>query len=113
MEVLVSSASGGDPTDRVQGVIEGRLERFEGSITRVEVHLFDLNSGKFGERDKRCTIGAQVTGMGPIAVVHEASTLTEAIHVAADKLERAVEQALGRLEELAGPLPGSGISSSQ
>jgi ribosome-associated translation inhibitor RaiA len=100
MEVLVSSASGCDPTDRVQGVIEGRLERFEGSITRVEVHLFDLNSGKFGERDKRCTMEAQLAGMGPIAAIHEASTLAEAIHAAADKLERAVEHALGRPEEI-------------
>ena len=117
MQVLVNSDSGsGDLTERVQGVLEGRLERFEERIARVEVQLTDLNSRKLGERDKRCIIEARLGGMKPIAVSHEAPTLTEAIHVAADKLESAVEDALGRLEDVPGrtpPLPGSGISSGQ
>jgi ribosome-associated translation inhibitor RaiA len=102
MQVLVNSVGGGDLTERVQGVVEGRLERFEGRITRVEIQLDDLNSQKRGERDKRCIMEARLGGMKPIAVSHEASTLTEAIHVAADKLERAVEQALGRQEDMPG-----------
>jgi ribosome-associated translation inhibitor RaiA len=120
MQVLVNSdhhiVGGGDLTERVQGVLEGRLERFEERIARVEVQLTDLNSRKLGERDKRCIIEARLGGMKPIAVSHEAPTLTEAIHVAADKLESAVEDALGRLEDVPGrtpPLPGSGISSGQ
>ena len=91
MQVLVNSNHHTDLTERVQGVVEGRLERFAGRITRVEVHLNDL-----GERDQRCTMEARLGGLRPIAVSHEAATLTEAIHVAADKLERAVEHALGR-----------------
>lgn len=109
MQVLVNSdnhiVAGEDLTARVQGVVEGRLDRFDGRITRVEVHLNDLNSIKLGERDKRCMMEARVGGMRPIAVTHEAATLTEAIHVAADKLERAVEHALGRLEDAAGRTP--------
>jgi ribosome-associated translation inhibitor RaiA len=121
MQVLVNSdhhiVGGEDLTGRVQGVVEGRLERFEGRITRVEVHLNDLNSRKRGERDMRCMMEARMGGTRPIAVSHEASTLTEAIHAAADKLERAVEHALGRLEDMPGRAPpepqvppGSGIS---
>jgi ribosome-associated translation inhibitor RaiA len=102
MDVLVNSAGGGDLTARVQGVIEGRLERFEGWISRVEVDLSDLNSQGRGERDQRCIMEARLKGMSPIAVSHEASTLTEAIHVAADRLERAVEQAFTRLETMPG-----------
>ncbi len=103
MDVLVNSVGGGsDLTARVRGVIEGRLERFEGWITRVEVDLSDLNSQKLGERDKRCIMEARLRGMGPIAVSHEAATLTEAIHAAADKLERALEQAFSRLETMPG-----------
>jgi ribosome-associated translation inhibitor RaiA len=105
MEVLVNSAGGGDPTDRVQGMIEGRLERFEGSITRVEVHLYDSNSSKFNQRDKRCTMEARLGGTRVIAVSHEAPTLTEAIHVAANKLERAVQLALDGFEELPERVP--------
>lgn len=106
MQVLVNSdhhiVAGEDLTERVRGVVEGRLERFDERITRVEVHLNDLNSSKRGERDKRCMMEARVGGMKPIAVSHEAPTLTEAIHVAADKLERAVAHALERLQDLPG-----------
>lgn len=106
MQVLVNSdhhiVAGEDLTERVQGVVEGRLDRFSGRITRVEVHLNDLNSSKLGERDKRCLMEARVGGIKPIAVSHEAPTLTEAIHVAADKLERALDHAFGKLEDTAG-----------
>ena len=109
MQVLVNSdhhiVGGEDLTERVQGVVEGRLERWGGRITRVEVHLNDLNSVKLGERDKRCMMEARIGGMKPIAVSHEAPTLTEAIHVAADKLERAIGHALGRLEDTRGKAP--------
>jgi len=109
MQVLVNSdhhiVGGEDLTERVQGVVEGRLERWGGRITRVEVHLNDLNSVKLGERDKRCMMEARIGGMKPIAVSHEAPTLTEAIHVAADKLERAIDHALGKLEDTAGRMP--------
>ncbi len=117
MQVLVNSDLHVDLTERVQGVLEGRLERFEERITRIEVALSDLNSRKRGERDKRCIMEARLGGREPIAVSHEAPTLTEAIHVAADKLERALEDALCSPENTVGPtppqLPGSGISSSQ
>ena len=109
MQVLVNSdhhiVGGEDLTERVQGVVEGRLDRFGGRITRVEVHLNDLNSLKRGERDKRCMMEVRLGGMKPIAVSHEAPTLTEAIHMAADKLERAVEHALGKLQDTPGRTP--------
>jgi ribosome-associated translation inhibitor RaiA len=109
MQVLVNSdhhiVGGEDLTARVQGVVEGRLERFDGRITRVEVHLNDLNGSKLGERDKRCMMEARVGGLKPIAVSHEAPTLTEAIHMAADKLERALDHALGRLANTMGRTP--------
>jgi len=109
MQVLVNSdhhiVGGEDLTERVQGVVEGRLERFQARITRVEVHLNDLNGNKLGERDKRCMMEARVGGMKPIAVSHEAPTLTEAIHMAADKLERAIEHTLGKLDDTVGRVP--------
>lgn len=109
MQVLVNSdhhiVGGEDLTGRVQGVVEGRLDRFEGRITRVEVHLNDLNGSKFGERDKRCVMEARIGGMKPIAVSHEAPTVTEAIHAAADKLERAIAHTLGRMAVTEGRAP--------
>ena len=106
MQVLVNSdhhiVGGEELTERVQGVVEGRLERFQERITRVEVHLNDLNGQKLGERDKRCMMEARIGGMKPIAVSHEAPTLTEAIHAAADKLERTIEHTLGKLDDTKG-----------
>lgn len=109
MQVLVNSdhhiVGDEELTGRVQGVVEGRLDRFEGRITRVEVHLNDLNGSKLGERDKRAMMEARIGGLKPIAVSHEAPTLTEAIHAAADKLERAIEHALGKLQDTTGRAP--------
>jgi ribosome-associated translation inhibitor RaiA len=109
MQVLVNSdhhiVGDEELMGRVQGVVEGRLDRFAGRITRVEVHLNDLNSSKLGERDKRAMMEARIGGLKPIAVSHEAPTLTEAIHVAADKLERAIAHALGKLEDTPGRSP--------
>jgi ribosome-associated translation inhibitor RaiA len=109
MQVLVNSdhhiVGGEDLMERVQGVVEGRLDRFEGRITRVEVHLNDLNGSKLGERDKRCMMEARIGGMRPIAVSHEAPTVTEAIHAAADKLERAIEHTLGKMAVTEGRAP--------
>ena len=48
---------------------------------------------------------ARLGGLKPIAVSHEAPTLTEAIHMAADKLERAVARTLGKLEDTEGRTP--------
>lgn len=114
MQVLVNSDHhvGGDLTERVQGVIEGRLDRFAGRITRVEVHLSDLNGSKLGERDKRCLMEARIGGMKPIAVSHEAPTLTEAIHAAADKLERAIAHILGKMQVTEGRSPPEGQVAS-
>lgn len=109
MQVLVNSdhhiVGGEDLAERVRGVVEGRLGRFAARVTRVEVHLNDLNGHKLGERDKRCLMEARIGGMKPIAVSHEAPTLMEAIHAAADKLERALDHTLGKLADNAGRMP--------
>lgn len=109
MQILINSDShikGGDSaTERVQSIVHAAVDRFEDRITRVEVHLSDTNGPKHGEREKRSVIEARVGGLRPIAVVHEAPTLLEALEGAADRLKRALEHTLGRLEETAGGSP--------
>jgi ribosome-associated translation inhibitor RaiA len=89
---------------RVEGVIAGTLERFGDRLFRVEVHLRDLNSEKPGDRDKVCSLEARMAGTASILAEHEAPTLTEAIHVAAGKLERLVSR---QLRDFAQALAGS------
>jgi ribosome-associated translation inhibitor RaiA len=82
---------------QVETVVEGTVGRFGDQITRVEVHLSDVNSHKGGDDDKRCMLEARLAGLEPMAVSHQAATLQQAIDGAAKKLERAIESTLGRL----------------
>lgn len=81
----------------VRGVVEGALGRFAERITRVEVHLSDENSHKQGTDDKKCTIEARLTGLQPIAVHDQAGTIRHALDGAVEKLEKAIDSTLGRL----------------
>lgn len=84
----------------IAGISEGvrsTLERFTNQITRVEVHLADVNGPKGAENDKRCLIEARLAGHQPIVASHQASTVDESVDGASEKLLRAIETTLGRL----------------
>ena len=80
---------------RVEGVVEGSLDRFQERIARVDVHLSRRTPHKTGDRDMCCRMEAHASGHESIEASHEALTLTEAIHAASAKLERALDIALG------------------
>jgi ribosome-associated translation inhibitor RaiA len=77
--------------------IEDSLHRFSDRVTRVEVHLEDVNAGKAGDKDKRCMLEARLAGMQPIAVTHQAESIQLALDGATEKLEHALDHALGKL----------------
>lgn len=85
-------------TAHVRSVVESALTRFSDRITRVEVHLSDQNGDKSGQDDKRCTMEARLKGRQPTAVTHDAATLDQAVDGAADRIQRSIESALGRLQ---------------
>lgn len=78
---------------RVEGVVEGSLDGYQERVTRVDVHLSQRVSRRHGELDMCCRMEAHAGGEPPISVSHEAMTLTEAIHAASAKLQRAVHLA--------------------
>jgi hypothetical protein len=95
-----SSIHGSDSlTQAVEAAVEGAVRRWTRRITRVEVHLSDVNRHKGGADDKRCLMEARVGGLQPIAVTHLAGTLPEAIDGAAEKLKKSLENVLGRLSD--------------
>jgi sigma 54 modulation/S30EA-like ribosomal protein len=110
MQVRVDTDDHIDSNDelanRVEGVVEGSLERYRDRVVLVQVHLSRLvhvrAPGRMhhlpGERDMCCRMEALAGTLSPIVVSHEALTLTEAIHAAAAKLERAVHDAFKRLK---------------
>jgi ribosome-associated translation inhibitor RaiA len=88
--------------DWVREELTQRLARHRDQITRVEVHLSDLNAQRAGGDDKRCLIEARLAGRPPIAVDHQAGKVADAVFGAADKLLRALDTAQGRLRDANG-----------
>jgi ribosome-associated translation inhibitor RaiA len=84
----------------VSSIVEHTLERFDGDITRIEVHLSDENGHKQdGNPDIRCLMEARLQGRQPLAVTHQAANVDQATDGAADKLNRLISSTLGRLRD--------------
>jgi paraquat-inducible protein B len=83
---------------RVEQVLEQELKHLADRVTRVEVHLNDVNSGKSGDSDKRCQLEARLAGMQPISVEHFAPTLELALNGAAAQLARALGNSQGKAD---------------
>jgi len=86
-------------TEIVEAEVDRTLGRFTERITRIEVHVNDVNSSaKKGTVDKRCQMEARLRGLQPVSVSHHAGSLMEAITGAAEKLEKSLDRQFGRLE---------------
>ena len=88
--------------DRLRGFVEERLaetlQHLDDRLTRVEVHLRDLNAQK-GGIDKRCVCEARPRGLDPIVVEHDAAELNEAVVGAVGKLQRALQSRFEKLRD--------------
>lgn len=85
----------------VEAVVNDTLHRVSERISRVEVHLSATNDHKQSGGEHRCMMEARMEGHPPIAVNDHASSLHQAIRGAADKLRRAIESAVGRIDDIA------------
>ena len=81
----------------VEETVGNAVRRWTPRITRVEVHLSDINGQKGGADDKRCLLEARIGGLQPIAVTHQAGTLHDAVEGAADKLKKILQNTMERL----------------
>ena len=86
----------------VEAELQSTLGRFAEQITRIEVHLGDVNAGRSGADDKRCLIEARLANRQPEAVSDQAATLEQAFGNASRKLRRSLESTLGRLDDRKG-----------
>lgn len=77
----------------VDDVIRKTLQPYRDHITRVEVHLSDVNAKKAAEHDKRCVVSFHLSGRQPMAVSAEADTVHHVIDSVAKKLRAAVATA--------------------
>lgn len=68
--------------------LEKELARFEEKITRIEVHVGDENSAKFGVNDKRCMIEVRPAKLQPIVVTDHADSVEKAFNGALAKVKK-------------------------
>lgn len=81
----------------VTGDLASSLSRFDGWLTRVEVHLSEDAGGK--PEDKKCVIEARPGGKQPVAVTHHAATVDDAYTGAAQKLGRVLDSRYDRAHD--------------
>ena len=80
----------------VKGEVKRVLARFAKRLTRVEVHLSDVDKRKTGQADKRCLIEVRPAGARPLSVSAKATKMAAAVGQALGKMQRSLTTFFGR-----------------
>ena len=104
MKIQVSTDNNIDGTEglvaMVEADVQSALGRFEDRLTRVEVHLGDVDGAKDGgTADKQCLIEARPEGMQPVVVTSLSTTVDQAARDAAKKMQSLLTSTFGRIED--------------
>jgi len=92
-----SSVMGTDNVaERIEAAVRAKLKRYEERLTRVEVHISDVNGSKHGADDKHCTIEARPRGGKPLGVTGKASDVDTAARQAASTLAERLDRHFGK-----------------
>ncbi len=83
-------------TRYVEGEVDRVLGRFSARLTRVEIHLSDIDNRKTGKADKRCLIETRPMGAQPMTASAQATKMPSAIGEALGKMQRALATFFGR-----------------
>jgi ribosomal subunit interface protein len=86
----------------VRSVVEKSLEHFADRLSRVEVHLSDVNAEKSGTHDHTCTMEARPNGLEPVAAKHKAPNSHLAVDGAAQRLANLLRARFGKLDDRLG-----------
>lgn len=85
-------------TEIAEDTVKSALGPLVGRLTRVEVHLRDVNGQKGGPDDIHCVIEARPEGLQPHSVSHAEANVAAALKGAARKLRTHLDSEFGRLE---------------
>ncbi|BDI61870.1 HPF/RaiA family ribosome-associated protein [Qipengyuania nanhaisediminis] len=85
--------------ERIEAMMREKLARFEERLTRLEVHVSDVNGAKHGADDKHCTIEARPRSGKPIGVTGKADKVDDAARKAANTLAQRLERHFGKSEK--------------
>lgn len=72
------------------------LDRFAKELTRVEIHLSDIDNKKTGPVDKRCLIEVRPAGDRPLVASAVAATAESAVDEALKKMKRQLTTFFGK-----------------
>ncbi|MBC7165551.1 MAG: HPF/RaiA family ribosome-associated protein [Roseovarius sp.] len=81
-----------------EATVTSALGHLTGRLSRIEVHLVDVNGAKGGTDDIRCTIEARPEGMRPQTVTHNDANVDAALRGAAKKIRSLLDSEFGKLE---------------
>lgn len=82
--------------ERIEAMVREKLARFDERLTRVEVHVRDVNGAKHGADDKECMIEARPRGGKPIGVHGKSDKVDDAARKAANTLAQRLERLFGK-----------------
>ncbi|WP_298308961.1 HPF/RaiA family ribosome-associated protein [uncultured Erythrobacter sp.] len=82
--------------ERIEEMVREKLSRFNERLTRIEVHVSDVNGSKHGADDKHCMIEARPRGGRPIGVTGRADKVDDAARRAANTLAQRLERLFGK-----------------
>ena len=80
----------------VEGEVNRVLDRFAIRLTRVEIHLSDVDNRKTGQADKRCLIEVRPAGARPLSASAKATKMASAVGEALGKMQRSLTTFFGR-----------------
>lgn len=79
-------------------VVTSALGHLTDRLSRIEVHLADVNGAKGGADDIRCTVEARPEGMQPQTVTHNDANVDTALRGAGKKIRALLDSEFGKLE---------------
>ena len=101
MEVKVNTNTSIEADKRmiayVKEEVSNTLSIFEDRVTRVEVHLADVNGPKSDLDAINCKLEARPKGLQPLMVSSRDSTIHNAVSAAATKMKSALQTRFGKL----------------
>jgi hypothetical protein len=80
----------------VEGEVRRVLGRFAIRLTRVEIHLSEVDNRQRGQTDKRCLIEVRPTGARPLSASGLATKMADAVRYALGKMQRSLTTIFGR-----------------
>lgn len=84
---------------RAEDAVRGALGHLSDRLSRVEVHLVDVNADKGGPDDIHCTVEARPAGMQPQTVTHKDETIDAALRGGARKIRALLDSEFGKLDK--------------